>query len=60
MPWWNEPEPDAQEYQKRFEKGVAMTGAEFTDRCRYVALAWLPARDLVRKALADRFQYGTL
>ena len=28
-----------------------MTGAEFTERVRYTALAWLPARDLVLNAL---------
>ncbi|KAJ3019854.1 hypothetical protein HKX48_001683 [Thoreauomyces humboldtii] len=50
-PWWNEKNVD---YQERFMKAVAMVGAEFQDRVKYVALAWLPGRELVVKALADR------
>ncbi|KAJ3132423.1 hypothetical protein HDU90_006938 [Geranomyces variabilis] len=50
-PWWNETNVD---YQERFLKAVAMVGAEFQDRVRYTALAWLPGRELVVSALAAR------
>ncbi|KAI8904166.1 metal-dependent protein hydrolase [Powellomyces hirtus] len=53
-PWWNEENVD---YQERFMKAVAMVGAEFHDRVRYTALAWLPGRELVVRALEARTQY---
>lgn len=35
-------------------KAVEMTGSEFTDRVRYMAFAWMPAREIVKKALDTR------
>ena len=37
-----------------FKKAIALTGEEFTERVRYYAFAWLPARDIVLKALQER------
>ncbi|RKO89601.1 metal-dependent protein hydrolase, partial [Blyttiomyces helicus] len=52
-PWWNEHDVDLME---RFLKAVELTGTEFTGQVRYVALSWLPAREIVEKDLADRFK----
>eukprot|EP00158_Paraphelidium_tribonemae_P003505 Partr_v1_DN26178_c0_g1_i6_m10234 putative chromosome 12 open reading frame 10 len=53
LPWWNE---DADDYDERFKKAVAMCGQEFTDRLKFMAFAWLPARQIVQKALNNRFK----
>ncbi|KAJ3278580.1 hypothetical protein HK104_002210 [Borealophlyctis nickersoniae] len=51
-PWWNEKGVD---YMERFLRAVEMTGTEFVQSVRYIGLSWLPARVIVEKALADRF-----
>ncbi|KAI8823684.1 metal-dependent protein hydrolase [Fimicolochytrium jonesii] len=53
-PWWNETNVD---YQERFLQAVAMVGAEFKQRVLYTAMAWLPGRELVVKALQSRFEH---
>jgi len=50
-PGWNE---DASDIEQRFHKAVAMTGKELTDRILSYKNHWLPARDLVTKAIATR------
>jgi uncharacterized UPF0160 family protein len=50
-PWWNQKDIDV---DGQFLKAVAMTGQDFTDAVRYLGLSWLPARDLVVKALDKR------
>ncbi|KAF8932789.1 metal-dependent protein hydrolase [Dissophora ornata] len=50
-PWWNQKDVDV---DAQFMKAVAMTGGDFTDSVRYLGLSWLPARDLVVKALDQR------
>lgn len=43
--------------QERFAKASKLTGEEFLGRLDYYGKAWLPARDLVVKALNERTQY---
>ncbi|KAJ3040056.1 hypothetical protein HDV00_011505 [Rhizophlyctis rosea] len=50
-PWWNEENVD---YQERFMKAVEMCGTEFVQRVEYIGKSWLPAREIVQKALVDR------
>ncbi|KAJ3258317.1 hypothetical protein HDU77_002379 [Chytriomyces hyalinus] len=53
-PWWNQESNDAI-LLEGFLKAVALTGTEFTERVRYTALAWLPARQIVEDGLKNRF-----
>ncbi|KNC99124.1 uncharacterized protein SPPG_05382 [Spizellomyces punctatus DAOM BR117] len=55
-PWWNEKNVD---YQERFLKAVAMVGAEFVERVRYIGLSWLPGRELVEQALEERVEVSS-
>jgi len=50
-PWWNQKDVDV---DGQFMKAVTMTGQDFTDSIRFLGLSWLPARDLVVKALDSR------
>ncbi|KAI8872720.1 metal-dependent protein hydrolase [Ramicandelaber brevisporus] len=50
-PRWNEPEHDLDE---RFEKAVALTGAELASNIDYLSKAWMPARDIVADAFNRR------
>ncbi|RKP35569.1 metal-dependent protein hydrolase [Dimargaris cristalligena] len=50
-PWWNQSNSDLDE---RFQRAVALTGSEFTDRVRFYGLAWLPAYDLVARGIDAR------
>ncbi|KAJ3219831.1 hypothetical protein HDU67_009019 [Dinochytrium kinnereticum] len=50
-PWWNEKDVDI---MSRFTAAMELTGKEFTERVRYLGLAWLPARTLVEDALQER------
>ncbi|GJJ67929.1 hypothetical protein EMPS_00275 [Entomortierella parvispora] len=50
-PWWNQKDVDV---DGQFMKAVAMTGQDFTESIRFLGLSWLPARDLVVKALDSR------
>ncbi|KAJ3088122.1 hypothetical protein HK102_009506 [Quaeritorhiza haematococci] len=49
-PWWNEKGVDVQE---RFLKAVELTGLDFTTTVRYIATAWLPAREIVQKSIKE-------
>lgn len=52
-PRWNE-ESNDQILDERFEKASKLAGEEFLERVDYTANAWLPARDIVLKAVQDR------
>lgn len=39
----------------QFELALKMVGSEFSDRIRYYALSWWPARSIVQKAIENRF-----
>lgn len=54
MPWWNQPVDDAI-LDERFKKAVEIVGSEFAERVLYTFLSWLPAREIVQKALDCRF-----
>lgn len=56
-PRWNEKLTD-DELFARFERAIAMTGAEFEDHVKGCAFSWLPARSIVAAALARRFDNG--
>ena len=43
-------------FQSRFLKAMKMVGDEFLDRVTYYKRAWLPARELVEKAVNNRKQ----
>lgn len=51
-PSWQEENPD---YDALFQRAVAMAGAEFSSSLSYYVKDWLPARVVVEKALAARF-----
>lgn len=58
-PRWNEELPaDAEaraaDSDRRFEKAAALAGGEFWERLDYTVQAWLPAREIVERALAAR------
>nr|ODN99810.1 hypothetical protein L204_02250 [Cryptococcus depauperatus CBS 7855] len=52
-PNWNETATD-DDYDRKFEMASAITGEEFLSQLDYFALAWLPARDIVKAALEKR------
>ncbi|WFD03990.1 hypothetical protein MOBT1_002687 [Malassezia obtusa] len=52
-PRWNEPFNEA-DLLARFRRASAMAGGEFFDRVDDALYAWLPARDIVVKALEER------
>merc|ERR1719281_1073813 len=52
-PAWNEPDVDA---SARFQEAMALVGAYFEDRVRYFARRWWPARELVVRAVEQRFE----
>ncbi|KAI9344997.1 metal-dependent protein hydrolase [Obelidium mucronatum] len=52
-PWWNQ-ESNENVLMEGFLKAVDLTGTEFTERVRYTALAWLPAREIVEAGLNNR------
>ncbi|KAJ3068995.1 hypothetical protein HDU98_007921 [Podochytrium sp. JEL0797] len=53
-PWWNQESSDAV-LLEGFHKAVVLTGTEFSERVKYTALAWLPAREIVATGLNTRF-----
>jgi len=53
-PRWNEQNVDAADEDARFEDASAMTGGEFKEQLAAIVEGWLPARDLVEKALLQR------
>lgn len=52
-PHWNSENQDTEE---TFHKAMALVGAEFQDRLDYYMNVWLPARELVQKAIQNRYQ----
>ncbi|KAK7478612.1 hypothetical protein BaRGS_00030144 [Batillaria attramentaria] len=52
-PKWNDKDVDENE---RFHQAVKMVGEEFLDRVNYYKTAWLPARDIVLKAVNSRLE----
>ncbi|CAD6578156.1 MAG: hypothetical protein TREMPRED_002124 [Tremellales sp. Tagirdzhanova-0007] len=54
-PNWNEPTSDAV-YDEKFQIASDMTGEEFLSHIDYFSKAWLPARDIVKDALAKRLE----
>ncbi|TNY21272.1 putative GAMM1 protein [Rhodotorula diobovata] len=52
-PRWNEPSTD-EVLLERFERASKMCGQEFLDRLDYLHKAWLPARDIVVRAVEKR------
>ncbi|KAF9436858.1 hypothetical protein BGZ76_002743 [Entomortierella beljakovae] len=50
-PWWNQKDVDV---DAQFLKAVDMTGQDFQDSVKFLGLSWLPARDLVVKAIDTR------
>ena len=54
-PRWNE-EYNDQILDQRFEQASSLAGKEFLERVDYTAKAWLPARDIVLKAIQERKQ----
>jgi uncharacterized UPF0160 family protein len=51
-PFWNDTTSNVDE---RFHRAVEMTGPELLDVIHYFGKAWLPARDIVVKAIQSRF-----
>lgn len=52
-PSWNE-EAGPEEQMKRFERGMELAAADFTDCVSYLARSWLPARNIVEEAVSKR------
>ncbi|KAI3643450.1 hypothetical protein MP228_013005 [Amoeboaphelidium protococcarum] len=52
-PWWNQDDSDMDE---RFARAMQICGEELRDRVLFISKAWLPARDLVKKALDERYK----
>lgn len=53
-PAWNE-SVDSDSVDARFEQASQLTGEDFFGRLDYYGKAWLPARDIVLKALSERW-----
>lgn len=51
--WMDEKTPD--EVDELFHKAMEYVGKEFDDKVTYFGNAWLPARNIVEKAVQDRF-----
>ena len=49
-PAWNEPATDA-DIDKRFEEASVLMGEQFLKKLDFYGKAWLPARDIVVRAL---------
>ncbi|GAA6064498.1 hypothetical protein JCM10212_002386 [Sporobolomyces blumeae] len=52
-PRWNE-ESNDQVLDERFKHATELAGKEFLERLDYLAKAWLPARDIVKRAVEQR------
>ncbi|OAD57429.1 UPF0160 protein MYG1, mitochondrial [Eufriesea mexicana] len=50
---WNDKNADVNE---QFLKAVKLTGEEFLQHINYTANVWLPARSIVEKSIANRFE----
>ncbi|KAK4050322.1 hypothetical protein OIO90_005115 [Microbotryomycetes sp. JL221] len=54
-PRWNEPSND-EILDQKFKQASQLAGQEFLSRLDYLSKAWLPARDIVMKAIEQRKQ----
>ncbi|XP_070511749.1 MYG1 exonuclease isoform X2 [Cardiocondyla obscurior] len=52
-PQWNSKDVNI---EKQFEKAMALTLEEFLEFVQYTKNVWLPARDIVRRAVESRFE----
>eukprot|EP00276_Gloeochaete_wittrockiana_P017262 CAMPEP_0184347258 /NCGR_PEP_ID=MMETSP1089-20130417/15383_1 /TAXON_ID=38269 ORGANISM="Gloeochaete wittrockiana, Strain SAG46.84" /NCGR_SAMPLE_ID=MMETSP1089 /ASSEMBLY_ACC=CAM_ASM_000445 /LENGTH=337 /DNA_ID=CAMNT_0026678229 /DNA_START=191 /DNA_END=1201 /DNA_ORIENTATION=+ len=52
QPAWNDPQPAS--LDDLFEEAVSLTGSEFLRALKFIALSWLPAREMVLEALQER------
>ncbi|KAJ8102120.1 metal-dependent protein hydrolase [Lipomyces tetrasporus] len=55
-PAWNEASDDAY-LDAQFDKASKLMGDVFVDLVKYYGRAWLPARDLVKAAIEQRYQF---
>ena len=51
-PHWNDPDQD---FDKGFYKGMELAYPEFEERILFYSKVWMPAREIVAKALENRF-----
>jgi hypothetical protein len=51
---WNEPS-SAADTNERFARAMELTGVEFLQKIEYLAEAWWPARAIVERCMATRF-----
>ncbi|CAI5718590.1 unnamed protein product [Peronospora destructor] len=54
-PRWNEPQSEHW-ISRQFKQAMFMTITEFTDAIHDLVYSWLPAREIVEKAVSNRFQ----
>ncbi|CAH0478523.1 unnamed protein product [Peronospora belbahrii] len=54
-PRWNEDQSE-QSMNEQFQQAMYMTITEFTDAIHDLVYSWLPAREIVEKAVTNRFQ----
>jgi uncharacterized UPF0160 family protein len=54
-PAWNET-ASTENIMERFEKAMEMVGEEFVDVVHYCQKSWLPAKQIVEKAIANRHE----
>lgn len=52
-PQWNSQNVDI---EKQFEKAMALVLEEFLEFVQYARNVWLPAKDIVRRAVENRFE----
>jgi len=53
-PAWNE--SSEVDMEARFAEAMEMAGKEFVSAVQFVAKSWIPARDIVKKAMEQRFE----
>ena len=56
-PQWNSQNVNVEE---RFEKAMALVLEEFLEFVHYTKNTWLPARDIVQRAVKDRFKVSKI
>lgn len=54
-PWWNQPSTN-EIMDAQFCKAMELTGSEFKSKIEFYARSWWPARDIVRRAIENRFE----
>jgi uncharacterized UPF0160 family protein len=53
-PWWNE-QCDESQLNARFARAMDLAGEEFVHAARFLICSWLPARQIVQRAMQQRF-----